>query len=120
MNDSDVAIANLSSGEVRTFPNGRFELCQLGQHAIGRARYQPGWKWSRDVAPLAGTALCEAGHVGVVTAGQAAVQMADGREFVLSTGDAFVIPGGHDSWVVGEEPYESIHFAGAAGYAEPH
>ena len=119
MESSDVVIASLGSAEVRTFPNGRFELCQLGGHVIGRSRYQPGWKWSRDVAPLAGTALCQEAHVGVVTAGQAAVRMADGREYVLHAGDAFAIPGGHDSWVLGDEPYESIHLAGAIGYATP-
>jgi hypothetical protein len=115
--DSDVAVCNLGSGEVRMFPNGRFEVCQLGGHAIGRARYQPGWKWSRDVGPLAGTTLCQESHVGVVIAGQAAVRMSDGRQFILQPGDAFAIPGGHDSWVVGDEPYESIHLAGAASYA---
>lgn len=51
--------------------------------------------------------------------GQAAVRMANGREFTLRAGDAFVIPGGHDSWVVGEQPYESIHLTGADGYARP-
>jgi Cupin len=119
VNDPDVAIANLGTAEVRTFPNGRFELCRLGGHVIGRARYQPGWRWSRDIGPQAGTRLCQEAHVGVVTAGQAGVRMADGREFLLRAGDAFVIPGGHDSWVVGDQPYESIHFTGAADYATP-
>lgn len=119
MEDSTIAVRNFGQAEVRTFPNGRFELCQLGGHSIGRARYEPGWKWSRDVGPLAGTSLCQDSHVGVVISGQAAVRMADGREFMLYAGDAFVIPGGHDSWVVGKEPYESVHFAGADGYAVP-
>lgn len=118
MEDSVLAVRNFGEAEVRTFANGQFELCELGGHIIGRARYQPGWRWSRDVGPLTGTSLCQDSHVGVVIAGQAAVQMADGHEFMLRAGDAFVIPGGHDSWVVGEEPYESIHLAGAGGYAE--
>jgi len=117
MEDSVIAVRNFDQAEVRTFPHGQFELCELGGHSIGRARYQPGWKWSRDLAPLAGTSLCQDSHVGVVLTGQAAVRMADGHEFTLRAGDAFIIPGGHDSWVIGDEPYESIHLAGAAGYA---
>lgn len=84
---------------------------------IGRARYEPGWRWSRDVGAAAGTALCELDHVGVVVAGRAAVRMAGGEEFIISAGDAFAIPAGHDSWVLGDEPYESIHLLGADDYA---
>lgn len=116
MADPVIAVRNFDSAEVRAFRHGQFELCELSGHVIGRARYQPGWRWSRDLGPLAGTSLCQDSHVGVVIAGRAAVRMADGLEFMLRAGDAFVIPGGHDSWVVGEEPYESIHFAGADGY----
>ena len=120
VNESAVAVRNFGQAEVRSFPHGQFQLCELAGHSIGRARYQPGWKWSSDVGPLAGVGLCPDSHVGVVITGTAAVRMADGREFMLHAGDAFVIPGGHDSWVVGEEPYESIHFMGARGYAAPH
>jgi uncharacterized protein YjlB len=114
-----IAIQNFDSTEVRTFPLGQFELCQVGAHSIGRARYQPGWRWSRDIGPLAGTDLCQASHVGVVLAGKAAVRMADGHEFALRAGDVFIIPGGHDSWVIGDEPYVSIHLADADDYSAP-
>jgi uncharacterized protein YjlB len=112
-----IAIQNFDSAEVRTFPHGQFEICEVGGHSIGRARYQPGWRWSRDVGPRAGTDLCQASHVGVVLAGKAAVRMADGHEFALRAGDAFIIPGGHDSWVIGNEPYVSIHLANTGGQA---
>jgi uncharacterized protein YjlB len=112
-----IAIQNFDSAEVRTFPHGQFEICQVGGHSIGRARYQPGWRWSRDVGPQAGTGLCQASHVGVVLAGNAAVRMADGHEFALRAGDVFIIPGGHDSWVIGHEPYVSIHLATTGGQA---
>jgi hypothetical protein len=113
----ELEIQNLDDAEAREFPRGYFQLCRVAGQTIGRARYEPGWRWSRDVGPSAGTALCELDHVGVVVSGRAAVRMADGEEFILSAGDAFAIPGGHDSWVLGDEPYESIHLHGADDYA---
>jgi hypothetical protein len=39
--------------ELRTFDKGTFELLKIGGMTIGRATYQPGWRWSKDVgAPL--------------------------------------------------------------------
>jgi quercetin dioxygenase-like cupin family protein len=103
--------------EVRTFPHGRFELYRVGGQVLGRAVYQPGWRWSQHVAPIAGTALCEVDHVGVVLGGRAAVRMADGTERLLSSGDVFAIPAGHDSWVVGDQEYVSLHLLEAGAYA---
>jgi hypothetical protein len=105
--------------ERREFPLGSFELVTLGGMTIGRASYEPGWKWSEHVGAALGTALCDVEHVGIVVSGRAAVRMADGTEFVMGPGDLFEIPGGHDSWVVGDEPYVSLHLQGAAGYAAP-
>jgi hypothetical protein len=111
-------ILNLSEPEeTREFPRGRFELFRIGGVAIGRASYEPGWRWTEHVGPTAGTELCEVEHVGLVVSGHAAVLMADGAERVLEPGDLFAIPPGHDSWVVGEEPYVSLHFLGADQYA---
>jgi hypothetical protein len=103
--------------EIRTFPHGRFEVFTIGGHQIGRAVYEPGWRWSRDVAPIAGTPLCQDGHIGMVISGQAAVAMADGTELTIGPGDLFSIPPGHDSWVIGEEEYVSLHLLGAESYA---
>ena len=103
--------------EVRTFPKGRFELVWLGGMTIGRARYEPGWRWSVDVGAAAGAALCDVAHVGLVLSGRAAAAMADGSVHEMRAGDLFHIPPGHDSWVVGDEPYVSLHFLGADDYA---
>jgi quercetin dioxygenase-like cupin family protein len=109
---------NLNQPEkTREFPLGRFELFRIGGSSIGRASYEPGWRWSEHVAPTAGTELCEVEHLGMVVSGRAAVRMADGTERVLGPGDLFAIPPGHDSWVVGDEPYVSLHFLGADEYA---
>jgi mannose-6-phosphate isomerase-like protein (cupin superfamily) len=106
-----------SPGETRTFENGRFELVEIGGVTVGRARYEPGWKWSEHVGPTAGTDTCQVEHVGLVVSGQAAVLMDDGTEVVMKPGDLFYVPPGHDSWVVGDEPYVSLHFLGADEYA---
>jgi hypothetical protein len=105
--------------EVRVFAKGRFEIVHIGGMTIGRASYEPGWKWSEDVAPLAGTALCEVEHVGLVVSGRAVAAFADGTRTELTPGNLFYIPPvAHDSWVVGDEPYVSLHFMGAAHYAK--
>jgi quercetin dioxygenase-like cupin family protein len=103
--------------ETRNFPKGKFELIQVGDMTIGRASYQPGWKWSEHVGAATGAASCQVDHVGLVLSGRAKVLMDDGREIDLTAGDVFSIGPGHDSWVVGDEPYVSLHFMGAEHYA---
>ena len=105
--------------EVREFQLGRLELYRVGTMQIGRAIYEPGWRWSEHVAPVAGTRLCEIEHVGLVLSGSTAVRMANGQEIVMRPGDFFSIPGGHDSWVIGDERYVSLHLLGADAYAAP-
>lgn len=103
--------------EVRTFDKGKFEIVRIGEVTIGRATYEPGWKWSVHVGPAVGTRSCQVEHVGLVVSGRAAVRMDDGREYILQPGDVFHIVPGHDSWVVGDERYVSLHFLGAEKYA---
>jgi quercetin dioxygenase-like cupin family protein len=103
--------------EVREFEKGRFEVVRIGGLTIGRATYQPGWKWSEHVRPMAGTELCEVEHVGMVLSGRATAAMKGGEVIELGPGSVFHIPPvAHDSWVVGDEPYVSLHFLGADHY----
>lgn len=105
--------------EVREFENGRFEVVRIGGLTVGRATYQPGWKWSAHVGPSAGANLCSVEHVGMVLSGVATAALEDGRVVELRAGSLFHIPAvPHDSWVVGQEPYVSLHFLGAERYAE--
>ena len=104
--------------EVRTFEKGRFELVHIGGMTIGRATYEPGWKWSTHLGKPLGKASCDVEHVGIVISGRATAAMDDGRVFEMKAGDLFYIEPGHDSWVVGEEPYVSLHFFGADHYAD--
>jgi hypothetical protein len=103
--------------EARTFPKGRFDVIHLGGMTIGRASYEPGWKWSDDVGAAEGLKFCAVEHVGMVLAGRATAAMEDGRVIDLAAGDLFHISGAHDSWVLGNEPYVSLHFLGASDYA---
>lgn len=104
--------------EVREFPNGKFELVRMAGMILGRATYQPGWKWSQDVGPSVGAASCAIEHLGFVVSGCAVAAMDDGRLLEMKAGDVFSIPAGHDSWVVGNMPYVSIHLMGAEAYAQ--
>jgi hypothetical protein len=105
--------------EVRTFELGRFELVTLGNMTIGRAIYQPGWRWSTHVGAALGTTHCNVEHLGLVLSGHATAAMQDGTVHDLTAGTLFYIPPEpHDSWVVGEVPYVSLHFLGAAVYAK--
>ncbi len=114
----DLELVNFDSPtEVRTFEKGRFELYSVGPTTLGRATYEPGWKWSEHVGPVTGEPLCQVEHVGLVLSGQAVAKMADGREVVMRAGDFFYVAPGHDSWVVGDEPYVSLHILGSENYA---
>jgi quercetin dioxygenase-like cupin family protein len=105
--------------EVREMGLGRFEIVRLGGVTIGRATYQPGWRWSEHVGPTVGASRCSVEHVGLVLAGTATAAFADGRVVELRAGELFYIPPEpHDSWVVGDEPYVSLHFLGADHYAK--
>ena len=104
--------------ESRSFEKGRFELIKVGDMTIGRASYEPGWKWSQHVGAAMGKTSCDVEHVGYVVSGCATAAMDDGRVIEMKAGDFFYIAPGHDSWVVGNEPYVSLHFLGAEKYAK--
>jgi mannose-6-phosphate isomerase-like protein (cupin superfamily) len=98
----------------RIFPLGRFELVTIAGFTLGRAVYEPGWRWSEQLGESA-DARCQSEHLGIVLAGRAAVE-GDGYSAVIGPGDIFAIPRDHDSWVVGGDRYESLHLLGASGY----
>jgi quercetin dioxygenase-like cupin family protein len=105
--------------ETRLFEKGKFEIVRVGGMTIGRATYEPGWKWSEHVGPLTGKQLCDVEHVGLVISGTATAAMSDGKVIELTPGSLFYIPAApHDSWVVGDESYVSLHFLGADHYTK--
>jgi hypothetical protein len=106
-----------SPDEVRTFNHGHVDLVQVSNSQIGRLVLEPGWRWSNDVKPIAGTELCEAPHFQYHVSGVLHVQMADGTEFEAKAGDITSLPAGHDAWVVGNEPVVVVDWFGASEYA---
>ena len=122
MNANDVAVILRrfeKPDEIRTFEKGRLEVVRIGSVTIGRASYEPGWKWSEHVGPQTGAARCSVEHVGMVLSGTATVAFDDGPTIELREGSLFYVPKTpHDSWVVGDTPYVSLHFMGAEVYAK--
>jgi class 3 adenylate cyclase len=103
--------------QARTFPNGKIDVIQLGEVAVGRFVMQPGWRWSTDVAPIAGTRSCQHRHLGYTISGSLRVRTDDGTEMVIQPGDAYEIPPGHDAWVEGDEAWDSVEFTSARTFA---
>ncbi len=102
--------------EVREFPHGRVEILRVGGAEIGRLVLEPGWRWSNDVKPIAGTEFCEAPHMQYHVSGRLHVRMADGSEFEAGPGDVTSLPQGHDAWVVGDEAVVVVDWFGVSDY----
>lgn len=105
-----------SPDTIRQFGSGQLEIVTMQDTTIGRITLRPGWRWSKDVKPLAGTDSCQLSHVNYVISGRLAVRSDGGQQIELQAGDAAVIPPGHDAWVLGNEPCIQIDFSGAAEY----
>jgi mannose-6-phosphate isomerase-like protein (cupin superfamily) len=118
MNIDQVILKRFDSpDEVRSFDKGRFELVHIAAMTLGRATYEPGWKWSVHVGKQLDQKMCAVEHIGIVISGRATAAMASGEIIEMNPGDIFYIPPGHDSWVVGDEPYVSLHLLGVQDYA---
>jgi ethanolamine utilization protein EutQ (cupin superfamily) len=106
--------------EVRPFQaHGQVDLVNLDSGPVGKGTFEPGWRWSNDVKPIAGTDSCQVEHIGYVMSGRMKVVMDDGGELEVGPGDTFHMPPGHDAWTVGDEPCVVLDFAGLKGYAQP-
>jgi class 3 adenylate cyclase len=103
--------------DVRLVPNGRIDVVELDDRVVGRLAYEPGWRWSKDIKPIAGTETCQFHHVGITLSGRARIELPDGLELELGPGDVFEIPPGHDAWVIGDEPWVSVDFEAMRAYA---
>lgn len=98
--------------EVREFPKGRVELISIGSAMVGRAIFEPGWRWATPVQPIAKTSSCEAPHFQYHVSGVLRIRMDDGTEFDCRPGDVSLPPAGHDAWVIGAEPAVVVDFQG--------
>lgn len=103
--------------EVREFGHGKAEILKIGDAEVGRFTFEPGWRWSNDIKPLAKTASCQAPHFQYHVAGKLAIRMDDGTELIAGPGDITSLPQGHDAWVVGNETVVVVDWFGATNYA---
>ena len=109
-----------SPDEVRRFPNGHIQLVNLGSGPVGKGTFEPGWRWSENVKPMAGTDSCQVLHIGYVVSGRMGVVGDDGSTVEIGPGDIFHLQPGHDAWTVGDEACVLIDFGGLQGYAVTH
>ena len=103
---------------VRKFPHGKAEILKVGGAEVGRMVFEPGWRWSTDLKPIAKTSSCEAPHFQYHVSGKLAIRMDDGTEFIAGPGDITSLPRGHDAWVVGNEQAVVVDWFGASNYAK--
>jgi quercetin dioxygenase-like cupin family protein len=110
----------IESGEHRPFKDakGQLDVVETGTGMVGRATFEPGWKWSEHVKPIAGTDSCQAPHMGYVISGRMHIVMDDGTEEDFGPGDLMIAPPGHDAWTVGNEACVAIDWQGVADYAK--
>ncbi len=107
-----------SPDETRTPPHTKIDVVKLGDAEVMRATFEPGWQWSKDVKPTAGTDLCQTHHRGFQVSGHMHVKMADGTEAESGPNEVADIPPGHDAWVIGDEPVVMIDFGGISSYGK--
>ena len=104
--------------ETRRFDKGKIDVTNIGDTPIGRATFEPGWKWSTSVKPIVQTESCQINHTMYVISGRMHVRMDDGSEQEFGPGDTGIVPPGHDAWVVGNETFVGVDFTGAKTYAK--
>jgi len=108
-----------SPEETRAFEGkGQVEVVNVAGRPVGRGTFEPGWRWSENVKPIAGTDSCQVAHVGYCVSGRMTVFMDDGSEGEITAGKAFAIPPGHDAEVVGDEACVLIDFGEIGDYAK--
>ena len=107
-----------SPDETRNISKGKVEVVNLGETTAMRATFEPGWKWSESVKPMAGTESCEVAHLVYIISGRMGLRMNDGTETEIGPGDVATIPPGHDAWIIGDEPCVAVDFQGGSTYAK--
>jgi uncharacterized cupin superfamily protein len=117
---AEIEVKNFDSpDEVREFEGkGKADVVQIGGQTVGRGTFEPGWRWSENVKPIAGTDSCEVSHLGYVVSGRMRVRMDDGAEGEVGPGNVVAIPPGHDAEVVGDEPCVMVDFGEFGDYAK--
>jgi hypothetical protein len=105
--------------ETRMFEGkGMADVVMVAGRPVARGTFEPGWRWSTNVKPIAGTDSCEVSHLGYCLQGRMRVHMSDGSEQEIAPGEVVAIPPGHDAEVVGDEDCVFLDFGEIAAYAK--
>ncbi|TMM21658.1 MAG: cupin domain-containing protein [Actinobacteria bacterium] len=117
---SPLEVKNVSSpDETRPFADkGQAAVVNVGDHPVLYGTFEPGWRWSEHVKPIANTESCQATHLMYIISGRMHIVTEDGAEQEVGPGDVVSIAPGHDAWTVGDEPCVSVDFGGYAKYAQ--
>jgi quercetin dioxygenase-like cupin family protein len=105
--------------ERRTPPKTNVDVVRLEGYTLGRFTFQPGWRWSECVKPVAGTDTCQVNHLGYAVSGRLTVRLDDGTQKSVEGGQSYAIPAGHEAWVEGDRPFVSVEVMSAEEYARP-
>jgi len=105
--------------ETRPIASGKVEVVKLDDFQAIRNRFEPGWRWSESIKPIAKTESCQVQHLLYIVSGRLSVKMVDGTTAEFGPGEVGVVPAGHDAWVVGKEPCVNLDFGGSTVYARP-
>ena len=104
--------------ETRKPPKTLIELANLSGGQIGRYTFEPGWRWSECIKPVANTESCQTEHIGYAISGGLHIVHNDGTEVDVKAGDVYHLAPGHDAWNSGSEPAVFVEFQGAANYGK--
>jgi quercetin dioxygenase-like cupin family protein len=114
-----VVKSHSSPDEVRSPAKTRVEVIRLEGFTLGRLSFEPGWRWSECIKPVAQTDSCQVSHVGYAASGRVTIRLQDGTQKTIVAGEAYTIPPGHDAWVEGDEPFVCIEVMSAEQFAKP-
>jgi hypothetical protein len=107
-----------SPDEVRKFDKGRLEVLNISGRVLGRATFEPGWRWSQSLKHVANTESCQAPHFQYHLSGILHIKTDDGIERDVGAGEVSLLGAGHDAWVVGDTPVVVIDFQGMVDYGK--
>ena len=107
-----------SPDEVLISEKEKIEMVSLGDLTVARVTLQPGWILEKHVKPKVNTKSCEIPHTSYIISGRMKTVMNDGAEVEGGPGGVAIVPPGHNSWVVGDQPAVIIDFAGVKEYVK--
>lgn len=105
-----------AADEIRDLPKARIEIIKLDEASVGHSTFEPGWLWSRDLAPIIGAPTCPIHHLGYTISGRLRVKLDSGQILDIEPNSVYEIPAGHDAWVLGDEPWVTVEWTSGRAF----